>query len=142
MRECVGDGKAGNMGDPERIAEMLEALDDDHARLHKLGSSILHAIDANDVDRAAGGLLELQGVQASHFRFEESLMEEADFPGRVAHAHSHERLVAALDSINDALCVGRVSRLSQELGAFIADSLAHISELDETFRDFLAGMLQ
>lgn len=130
------------MGDPERIAEMLEALDDDHARLHSLGSSIVHAIDANDVERAAHCLLELQGVQASHFRFEESLMEEADFPGREAHAYSHERLVAALDSINDALNVGRVSRLSQELGAFIENSLAHISELDDGFRSFLTDMLR
>jgi hemerythrin-like metal-binding protein len=129
------------MGDPDRITEMLAALDDDHARLHKLGSNILRAIDANNVDRAAHCLLELQGLQASHFRFEESLMEEAEFPGRDAHADSHERLVAALDSINHALDVGRVSRLSQELGAFIEDSLAHISELDETFQGFLKDLL-
>lgn len=129
------------MAAPERISRMLEALDDDHAQLHELGDSILRAIDANDVDRAADRLIALQGVQVSHFRFEESLMEEAGFPDLEEHARSHDRLVASLTAINAALGVGRVSSLSQELAAFIDESLSHISDLDETFRGFLNDIL-
>lgn len=129
------------MSKPERIAEMLAALDDDHERLGELGGSILRAIDANDVDMAASALIELQGAQTSHFRFEESLMEEAGFPGRESHAESHDRLVTALGAINGALGVGRISSLSQDLGAFIEESLKHISDLDECFRGFLSDML-
>jgi hemerythrin-like metal-binding protein len=129
------------MGKPERIAEMLAALDDDHAHLRELGGNILRAIDANDVDLAARALLQLQGAQTAHFRFEEGLMEEAGFPGRATHAESHDRLVTALEAINNALGDGQVSSLSRELGAFIDESLRHISELDDVFHNFLTDRL-
>jgi hemerythrin-like metal-binding protein len=129
------------MGEPGRIAEMLAALDDDHARLRELGGSILRAIDADDVDMATRALLQLQGAQTAHFRFEESLMEEAGFPGRATHAESHNRLVAALNTINNALGDGHVSGLSRDLGDFIGESLNHIAELDEAFHGFLTEML-
>jgi len=129
------------MGEPGRIAEMLAALEDDHERLGELGGRILRAIGANDVTMASGALLELQRAQAAHFRFEEGLMEEAGFPGRDAHAQSHDRLVAALDAINGALGAGPVGSLSQDLGDFIEASLKHISDLDENFRGFLNEML-
>ncbi len=130
------------MTDSKRIAEMLAALEDDHAHLRELGGSILRAIDANEVDSAARALVELQGAQTAHFRFEEGLMEEAGFPGRDTHAESHDRLVTALEAINNALGDGRVSSLSRELAAFIDDSIGHISELDERFRRFLNGLLR
>lgn len=129
------------MADPKRIAEMLAALDDDHAHLRELGGNILRAIDSNEVDLAARALVELQGAQTAHFRFEEGLMEEAGFPGRAAHAENHDRLVAALNAINNALGDGRVSTLSRDLGAFIDESIRHISELDEKFRRFLHDLL-
>ena len=129
------------MADSKRIAEMLAALEDDHAHLRELGGSILRAIDANEVDSAARALVELQGAQTAHFRFEEGLMEEAGFPGRATHAESHDRLVTALEAINNALGDGRVSSLSRELAAFIDDSIGHISELDERFRRFLHDLL-
>lgn len=129
------------MADRGRVAEMLAALEDDHAHLRELGGSILHAIDANEVDSAARALLELQGAQTAHFRFEEGLMEEAGFPGRTIHAESHDRLVTALDAINRALGDGRVSSLSRDLGAFIDDSMRHISELDDIFHNFLTDLL-
>lgn len=117
------------------------ALEDDHAQLRELGGAVLRAIDANDVDGAARALVDLQGLQSSHFRFEESLMEEAGFPGRASHAESHDRLVGALDAINAALGVGHVSSLSHDLAAFIDESINHIAELDECFRGFLNDML-
>lgn len=129
------------MAEPRPITEIMEALEDDHARLHKLGSTIQQAIEVNDVDSAAHCLLELQVAQTSHFRFEERLMEEAGFPDREAHARSHERQTATLGAINQALDLGRFSSLSRDLGAFIEDSLAHIAELDETFRCFLVDLL-
>lgn len=129
------------MGNPERIAEMLAALEDDHARLRELGAGILRAIEANDVDTAARALFELQGAQTSHFQFEEGLMEEAGFPGRESHAESHDRLVAALGAINAALGVGRISSLSRDLADFIEESMRHIGELDEAFHGFLTDRL-
>lgn len=129
------------MADSQRIAEMLAALEDDHAHLRELGGSILRAIDANEVDLAARALVELQGAQTAHFRFEEGLMEEAGFPGRATHAESHDRLVAALHTINNALGDGRVSSLSRDLAAFIDESLRHISELDDAFHNFLTDRL-
>lgn len=120
---------------------MLAALDDDHAHLRELGRSILRAIDANEVDMAAKALLQLQGAQTSHFRFEEGLMEEAGFPGRATHAESHDSLVAALDAINRALGDGRVSSLSRDLAAFIDESMRHIADLDDLFLGFLTDRL-
>lgn len=130
------------MADRGRVAEMLAALEDDHAHLRELGGSILRAIDANEVEMAARALLQLQGAQTSHFRFEEGLMEESGFPGRAIHAESHDRLVTALDAINRALCDGRVSSLSRDLGAFIDESMRHIADLDERFLGFLTNMLR
>jgi hypothetical protein len=46
-----------------------------------------------------------------------------------------------LTAINQALGLGRFSSLSRDLGAFIEDSLAHVAELDETFRCFLADLV-
>jgi len=74
-------------------------------------------------------------------RVEEGFMAEAGFPGRDAHAQSHDRLVAALDAINGALGAGPVSSLSGDLGDFIKVSLKHIAELDENFRGFLNDLL-
>ena len=129
------------MAEPRPIKEILEAHADDHEQLHKLGSTIQRAILANDVDKVADSLLELQASQTSHFRFEERLMEEVGFPDRETHARSHEKLTATLGAINQALGLGRFSSLSRELSAFIEDSLAHIAELDETFRCFLVDLL-
>jgi hemerythrin-like metal-binding protein len=125
------------MTEQRPITEILEAHADDHEQLHQLGCTIQQAILVNDVGKVADCLLELQAVQTSHFRFEERLMEEVGFPDRETHARSHEKLTATLGAINQALDLGRFSSLSRELGAFINDSLAHIEEIDETFRCFL-----
>jgi hemerythrin len=138
---CAMILREDGMDEPKPIAAMLEAMEDDHARLHKLGSTIQQAIEVNDVDSAARCLLQLQVAQTSHFRLEERLMEETGFPDRETHARSHERLTGALGAINQALSLGRFSSLSRDLGAFIEDSLAHVAELDETFRYFLADLL-
>jgi hemerythrin-like metal-binding protein len=129
------------MGEPRPIAEIMEAHADDHERLHKLGITIQQAILANDVDKVADCLLELQASQTSHFRFEERLMEEVGFPDRETHARSHEKLTATLGAINQALGLGRFSSVTRELGAFIEDSLNHVADIDETFRCFLVDLL-
>ena len=129
------------MAEPRPIAEILEAHADDHEQLHKLGSTIQQAILVNDVDKVADCLLELQASQTSHFQFEERLMEEVGFPDRETHARSHEKLTATLRAINQALGLGLFSSVSRELGAFIEDSLAHVADLDETFRCFLVDLL-
>ena len=129
------------MGEPRPIAEIMEAHADDHERLHKLGITIQQAILANDVDKVADCLLELQASQTSHFRFEERLMEEVGFPDRETHARSHEKLTATLGAINQALGLGRFSSVTRELGAFIEDSLTHVADIDETFRCFLVDLL-
>ncbi len=129
------------MNEPKPIEDMLEALEGDHARLRKLGSTILQAIEVDDVDSAAHCLLQLQVAQTSHFKFEERLMKEAGYPGHEAHARSHARLTETLGAINQTLGFGRFRTLSRDLGAFIQNSLAHVAELDETFREFLNALL-
>ncbi len=129
------------MHEPARITAMLDSMDDDHDRLRELGRRIVEAIEANDVGRVSAGLLELQVAQTSHFRFEEQLMAEAGYPGRTEHAERHQRLIATLGAINEALGIGRLSRVSADLAGFIEDSMNHVAEIDETFRVFLDDLL-
>lgn len=129
------------MDEPKSIAAMLKTLEDDHARLHKLGSTIQQAIEVNDENSAVRHLIKLQVAQASHFWLEERLMEEARFPDHKAHARSHETLTATLRAINQALRLGRFSSVSRDLDAFIEDSRAHVAQIDETFRCFLCNLL-
>lgn len=130
------------MSDPNSIEDMLAAMEGDHKRLQKLGSTILQALEVNDTDCAAHCLLELQIAQRAHFKLEERLMAEADYPDREQHAHSHERLNATLSAINQALNIDRFRNLNRDLGLFIDDSIDHVKELDETFLQFLDGLLQ
>lgn len=129
------------MDGSSRIAEMLTSLEEDHNRLRKLGGRILKAIAANDVADVSKTLLELQVAQVNHFRFEERLMAEAEYPGRAEHSAHHERLIATLGAINGALGIGRLSRVSADLAGFIEDSMNHVAEIDETFRVFLDDLL-
>lgn len=129
------------MSDQKSIEGMLEALEDDHKRLNKLGSTILQALEVDDTDCAAHCLLELQIAQRTHFELEEKLMAEADYPGRELHTDSHERLNATLSAINQALNIDRFQNLNRDLGSFIDDSIAHVKELDESFLQFLGGLL-
>lgn len=129
------------MPNTKSIAEMLDALEEDHKRLHKLGSTVLQALEVNDTDCAAHCLLELQIAQRSHFKFEEQLMKEAGYPGRENHVRSHEQLNATLSAINHALNIDRFRNLSRDLGSFVDDSVAHVRELDEAFQEFLTSLL-
>lgn len=122
------------------VEEMLKGLDDDHARLRELGGRILSAIEANDVEGARRDLLALQLAQDTHFRFEERLMAEIAYPGHQVHAQDHLQLSETLAAINRALGSSRIGALSQELAAFIDDSLNHVDELDSRLRTFLTGL--
>lgn len=129
------------MDEPKSVAEMLEALENDHARLHKLGSAIQQAIEVSDKNAAVHGLAKLQVAQASHFWLEERLMEKVRFPDHKAHARKHETLATTLEAITQTLRLDRFSSVSLELDAFIEDSRAHVAELDGTFCCFLGNLL-
>lgn len=129
------------MADKSSIAEMLGRIEEDHKRLHKLGSTVLQALEVDDTDNAAHCLLELQIVQRTHFELEEKLMAEAGYPDREEHAHSHERLNATLSAINQALNIDRFQNLNRDLGSFIDESISHVKELDRAFEAFLDSLL-
>lgn len=122
------------------VEDMLKGLDDDHDRLRELGSRILSAIKANDVEGAQRDLLALQLAQHTHFRYEERLMAETGYPGRKVHAEDHLQLNQTLAAINRALGTNRIGALSHELAVFINDSLNHVEELDGRLRTFLSGL--
>ena len=125
------------MHDAMPVAEMIRTLEYDYDRMREIGARILAAIECCDVKCACGDLLEFQLVQDSHFWFQNRLMEAADYPQMEDHVSSHERLNCILVAINGALCSGRFSSLTGELADFIEEALAHISEMDEPFHEFL-----
>jgi hemerythrin len=127
----------GFMHDAMPVAEIIRTLQYDHERMREIGARILSAIGKCDVNCACGDLLEFQLVQDSHFWFQNRLMEAADYPDMEEHVRCHERLHNILIAVNGALCSGRYSTLTDELAAFIEEALAHITEMDEPFHDYL-----
>lgn len=127
----------GVMHDAMPVAEMIRTLQYDYKRMREIGARILAAIESCEVNCACSDLLEFQLVQDSHFWFQNRLMEAADYPQTEEHVNCHERLNGILVAINGALCSGRFSALTVDLADFVEESLAHISDMDEPFHEYL-----
>lgn len=125
------------MNDAMPVAEMIKTLSYDHDRMREVGKRILEAIECCDVEAARDDLLEFQLIQDSHFWFQDRLMKAADYPDTEQHVRRHKRLNSILMAVNGVLCSGRFSALTNELAAFLEESLAHIDEMDHPFHKFL-----
>jgi hemerythrin len=125
------------MNDAMPVAEMIKTLSYDHDRMREVGARILEAIERREVEAACGDLLEFQLIQDSHFWFQDRLMKAAEYPDAEPHACRHKRMHSVLMAVNGVLCSGRFSTLTDELAAFIEESLAHIHEMDDPFHEFL-----
>jgi hemerythrin len=125
------------MNDAMPVAEMIKTLSYDHDRMREVGARILEAIERREVEAACGDLLEFQLIQDSHFWFQDRLMKAAEYPDAEPHACRHKRMHSVLMAVNGVLCSGSFSTLTDELAAFIEESLAHIHEMDDPFHEFL-----
>lgn len=125
------------MRDAMPVAEMIRTLSYDHDRMREVAGRILKAIDCCDVESARGDLLEFQLIQDGHFWFQNRLMEAAGYPEADEHIRCHERLATVLTAVNGVLCSGRFSVLTDQLAAFVEESLDHIDQMDLPFHDFL-----
>ncbi|MBE9557800.1 MAG: hypothetical protein IMF08_13160 [Proteobacteria bacterium] len=125
------------MNDAMPVADIVKTLSYDHDRMRVVGARVLAAIECCDIESARGDLLEFQLIQDSHFWFQDRLMEAANYPDTADHSRCHKRLNTILMAVNGVLCSGRFSALTEELAAFIEESLAHIHEMDDPFHRFL-----
>lgn len=115
-------------------------IDAEHRRLFDLINDFHYLFLASRDTREVLRLLNaLVLYSETHFRHEEQLMSEADYPELAAHRDIHARLFETIFALQEKFEAGAVKAESEAV-AFLRTWLTdHIAEEDKAFGRFLAG---
>ena len=118
---------------PELLLGVPE-LDRDHAEILALAHGIRSSVDRAAPQAALLRSLDSFGATvATHFSFEERMMEQSAYPGRAGHALEHFRLLRQLDEVRDEFAGGTIEACGA-LALFIEVwSRSHIAGPDRQF---------
>ncbi|GEO81838.1 bacteriohemerythrin [Pararhodospirillum oryzae] len=137
-----GPGASLDEADALRMEDSLLTgvgeIDQDHLKLFDLVNRIGGLISADrGSPRLVRALEDLVSYTHWHFRHEERLMLETDFPGRTQHKREHEILVDQASHLLDRLEAGDLA-VCDGLMTFLGDWLRiHIKVMDKEFGNFL-----
>ncbi len=126
----------------EHLATGIEAIDGQHRELFERLNTFLAACDAGQgKDELLGMLQFLDDYVVFHFRAEELIQEECDYPDRVRHRHYHRMFIERLASLKRRFLIeGPTVELVAEINRFtIGWLIDHIGEKD---REFARTVLQ
>ena len=122
----------------EKFATGNRLIDTEHQRLFAFAGSLDRAIHEDKAEMVVGPFLsELIQYTETHFRHEEALMREVDYPDIVAHQKIHDALRSRARALEASLGYGK-STITTELMAFVKEILLrHISEEDKRIADHI-----
>lgn len=107
-------------------------IDDQHCHLFDLAQRVAHATDRIETFNCAMDLFKHMNV---HFKDEEQLMRQTDYPALDEHATAHFKLLTQFVAISQRLAQ---SSTHHELHDFMQNSfLQHTLEFDTLFGQFL-----
>lgn len=117
-------------------------IDKQHKKLFELGSQLYSIIDSKDrednYDKIILLVNELKDYTIKHFRFEEILMEENQYPLYTDHKEQHERFIEKLREIEGSDIDSRQEKTLKDMLVFIADWIeGHILKSDMKYREYL-----
>jgi len=115
----------------------LEPIDQQHRELFDALARLAEALEAGaPKDQLDEGLAFVARHLIKHCQTEESLMKEAGYPGRIAHANQHQDLVLRVRDLQYRRAKGQ--DLGLEAGALVGEWLdQHICESDLAMADYL-----
>jgi len=116
----------------------IESIDNQHRKLVSLINSLQTAIDYSTGERYEREALEaLVDYTRTHFKYEESLLEQNDYPGFAEHRAEHERMIVKVGQLMDSYLDDQDNAL-QDANAFLKDWLiSHINGTDKQYSQFL-----
>jgi len=120
----------------ETFATGNALIDTEHQRLFAFAGSLERAIHEDDAELVVGPFLsDLIQYTETHFRHEETLMREIDYPDIAAHQKIHDDLRSRARVLEESLGYGK-STITTELMAFVKEMLLrHIAEEDRRIAD-------
>ncbi len=116
----------------------IESIDAQHRQLIELINRL-----QNTVDYATGGDYERAALEAvvdytlTHFRYEEDLMAEHDYPSFEAHRAEHQKMVARVEELVQAYRDNQDRALQDALAYLKAWLINHINGTDQQYSEFL-----
>ena len=116
----------------------IASIDKQHRKLIELINSLQTAVDystGEEFERKA--LDELVDYTKTHFKYEEGLMEQNDYPDFESHRDSHARMIAKVDQVLEAYQRDQEDAMQQALD-FLKDWLInHINGTDKQYSRYL-----
>jgi hemerythrin len=116
----------------------IASIDIQHRKLIELINSLQTAVDystGEEFERKA--LDELVDYTKTHFKYEEGLMEQNDYPDFEAHRESHAHMIAKVDQVLEAYRRDQEDAMQQALD-FLKDWLInHINGTDKQYSSYL-----
>jgi len=127
----------------------IEALDIQHAELATCLNSIAKICFGKEDRSSKTGYRKAEWLEKlasqlydqtkQHFRYEEQLMLEAEYPGYLAHANEHSMLLAELKLvIRTRVKEGSENMDQKTLEALKSWFIAHITHSDKRFAEFMS----
>jgi len=115
----------------ERLATGLELIDEQHKTLFAISNDLLAAIGRNEGEAALADIFNrLKEYTRYHFKAEEALMAEMDYPHRSRHAEEHALLLARVDALWRLISNGETIS-ARNVSFFLSDWIvSHIMEKD------------
>ena len=116
----------------------IASIDIQHRKLIELINSLQTAVDystGEEFERKA--LDELVDYTKIHFKYEEGLMEQNDYPDFESHRDSHAHMIAKVDQVQEAYQQDQEGAMQQALD-FLKDWLInHINGTDKQYSRYL-----
>jgi hemerythrin len=116
----------------------ITSIDGQHQNLFAIARELYGAMGAGRGKSAVGRILDrLIQYTATHFAYEERLMEEFRYPELAKHRHEHQKLTQQVQAFQADYTAGRVA-MSIQLLQFLKDWLEHhIQRDDQAYAPFL-----
>jgi len=115
----------------------LELMSTEHRQLSENIDRIKSAIGSQDLSVIRRELMQLQSSEQFHFKHEETIMEQYNYPDIISHKKIHNEMIETLNNINRTIIIETLHRISNDLGKYLEESLRQILEHDNDLRDFL-----
>jgi hemerythrin-like metal-binding protein len=112
------------------LALALQVIFGDHVELAELVAKIRGAIDGADYRRVKDLLLSLQGLEETHYRSEDDLMQRLAYDEFARHHAEHSELIGALCQINRTLAIEPGGTISDAVVLHLERAASHMLETD------------
>lgn len=122
----------------DRYSVGIQSIDNDHKKLIHLINNLQTAIDyKTDEQFEKQTLDEVIDYTQYHFKREEDLMEENEYPDFIPHKETHARMINQVNAYVEAYEKGDNTALEALLGYLKSWLIKHINGTDQEYSEYL-----